>query len=342
MDPVAASRSAEDMSWVRLDDASAIGTARRTTESLAAALGLRPGRVAEVGLAVTEMATNVHRHGGGGSLLLRAIRHAETAALEVVALDAGPGMLDVARSRRDGHSTGGTLGIGLGAIDRLADAVEISSMRDRGTVVVARFEGDRRRPSVQETAAGITRAIAGETVCGDAYAVRREGDRTLLMVADGSGHGPLAAAASREAVRVFLDGAGVTSPEPALRTVHRALSGTRGAAVAVAELDPAAGVVRFAGIGNIAGAVVTGGAKQSMVSIGGVAGFRQPTIRTFTYPLEAGSLVVLQSDGVTPRWNAADIGPVLGRSALLVAATVLRDSAVRPDDACVAVARAAG
>ena len=340
MDPLVAPDAAEDMSWVRLDDSSAAGTARRTGEALAGQLGLPAGRVAEIGLALTEIATNVHRHGNGGSLLLRAVRHGETAALEVVALDAGPGMFDVAASRRDGHTTGGTLGIGMGAVDRLADSVEISSQPERGTVVVARFEGDRRRPVVQGPAAGITRAIAGETVCGDAYAFRREGDRTLMMVADGSGHGPLAALASREAVRVFLSGVGVSSPEPALRTVHEALNGTRGAAVAVAELDLAAGVVRFAGIGNIAGAVVTGDAKQSMVSIGGVAGFRTPTIRLFTYPLVAGSLVVLASDGVTPRWNAGDLGPVLGRSALLVAATVLRDSAVRPDDACVAVARA--
>lgn len=329
------------MSWVRLDEPSSIGAARRAAEALAGQLGLVAARAAEVGLAVTEIATNVHRHGGGGSLLLRAVRHAETAALEVVALDSGPGMFDVAQSRRDGHSTGGTLGIGLGAVDRLADSVEISSLRERGTVVIARFEGDRSRPAVAEPAAGITRAIAGETVCGDAWAVRHEADRTLLMVADGSGHGPLAAVASREAVRVFAAGVGVSSPEAALRAVHQALSGTRGAAVAVAELDPAAGQVRFAGIGNIAGAVVAGDRKQSMVSIGGVAGFREPTIKLFTYPLEPGSLVVMQSDGVTPRWGAVDLGPVLGRSALLVAATVLRDSAVRPDDACVAVARAA-
>jgi anti-sigma regulatory factor (Ser/Thr protein kinase) len=330
----------EDMSWVGLDEPSAVGTARRAAELLAGQLGLPPGRVAEVGIAVTEIATNVQRHGGGGSLLLRAVRSGETAALEVVALDAGPGMFDVTRSRLDGHSTAGTLGIGLGAVDRLADSVEISSVRERGTVVIARFDGDRRRPTVQGAATGITRAIAGETVCGDAYAVRREGDRTLLMVADGSGHGPLAAAASREAVRVFSTGVGVSAPEPALRTVHQALAGTRGAAVAVAELDPVAGVVRFAGIGNICGAVVTGDAKQSMVSIGGVAGFRQPTIRLFSYALEPGALVVLHSDGVTARWKATDLAAVLGRSALVVAATVLRDSAVRPDDACVAVARA--
>jgi anti-sigma regulatory factor (Ser/Thr protein kinase) len=143
MEPVA---MAEDMSWVRLDDVSAVGTARRVSEALAVQLGLPPDRVAEVGLAVTEIASNVHRHGGGGALLLRAVRHAKVADLEVVAVDAGPGMVDVARARRDGYCTAGTLGIGLGAVDRLADSVEISSVPERGTVVVARFEGRRNHP----------------------------------------------------------------------------------------------------------------------------------------------------------------------------------------------------
>jgi len=41
-------------------------------------------------------------------------------------------------------------------------------------------------------------------VCGDAYATRSHGRGFSLMVADGSGHGPLAASASSAAVRTFL------------------------------------------------------------------------------------------------------------------------------------------
>lgn len=135
----------QDVAWLALDDPSAVGAARRAAEQLADRLGLNAGRVAEIGLAVTEIATNVHRHAGGGALLLRAVRTVAAAALEVVALDSGPGMHDVPAARRDGHSTGGTLGIGLGSIGRLADLLEIDSEPARGTVLVARFgPGDRK------------------------------------------------------------------------------------------------------------------------------------------------------------------------------------------------------
>jgi hypothetical protein len=79
---------------------------------------------------------------------------------------------------------------------------------------------------VGSLADGITRPINGEAMCGDAYAVRVTDGSTFLMLCDGSGHGPLAATASREAVRVF-HGIENPTPETALRQIHRALSGTR-------------------------------------------------------------------------------------------------------------------
>ena len=48
-----------------------------------------------------------------------ALRLPDTAGVELDALDSGPGMADAVRSGRDGHSTTGTLGIGMGAIERL-------------------------------------------------------------------------------------------------------------------------------------------------------------------------------------------------------------------------------
>jgi anti-sigma regulatory factor (Ser/Thr protein kinase) len=340
VDPVIIPAAAEDMLWLPLDDPSAAGGARRATEQLADRLGLPAGRIAEAGLAVTEIATNVHNHGGGGALLLRSVRTADSATLEIVAIDSGPGMYDIAASRRDGRTTAGTLGIGMGAIDRLADAVEISSEPGRGTVVVARFAGDRGSATAptELLADGITRALHGEPVCGDAYAVRVVEGRTTLMLCDGSGHGPLAASASREAVRVFHDMDNPT-PESALRQIHGALSGTRGGAVSVAQLDGAARVVRFAGVGNVAGVVVSLDEKRSMVSIGGIAGYRSPTVRTFEYPLPPRSVVVLHSDGVRTRWDATELVRVLDRSPLMIAATLLRDGGLRQDDACVVVGR---
>jgi len=337
----------EDVAWVRLDEPSAVGGARRAVEQLAAQLGADGVRAAEIGIAVTEIASNVERHGGGGALLLRALRTVEAAEVEVVAVDSGPGIADLDAAFRDRSSTAGTLGIGMGAIGRLAQSVEIATTPERGTVLVARFDLRRRRAEEVPVprpvdVAGITRALAGEEVCGDAYATRPHGRGVTLMVADGLGHGPLAASASSAAVRAFLLDLDRAADPPAevLGRLHGALSGTRGAAVAVAEIDPVAEVVRFAGIGNIAGAVLSDGGKRSMVSLGGVAGFRNPTIRTFEYAYPPGAVVVMHSDGVRSRWSEADVRGLVGRAPLLLAATLLRDAGIRHDDACVLVGRA--
>ncbi len=336
--------SVEDVAWVRLDEPSAVGGARRAAEGLAEQLGAAGARPAEIGIAVTEIASNVQRHAGGGAVLLRAVRGGDAAEIEVVAVDSGPGIADLGAARRDGSSTAGTLGIGLGAIERIARSVEIATTPGRGTVLVARFDLLRRPPGAAEPrpvdAAGITRALAGEDVCGDAYATRRTGSTLTLMVADGSGHGPLAALASSAAVRTFLDPdrAG-EAPADVLRRVHGALGGTRGAAVAVAEIEPAAGTLRYAGIGNIAGAVVHDGVKRSMVSLGGVAGYRNPSIRTFSYACPPGAAVVMHSDGVRSRWSAEEVRGLAGRPPLLLAASLLRDAGIRHDDACVLVGR---
>ncbi|OZM78294.1 ATP-binding SpoIIE family protein phosphatase [Pseudonocardia sp. MH-G8] len=344
MDPVA-DPHVEDVAWLTVDDPSAVGRARRAAEQLAATLGLRVGRVADVGLAVTEIASNVHRHGGGGAVALRAVRGLAGAAVEVVAIDGGPGIPDLHAARRDGSSAAGTLGIGLGAIGRLADFLDISSEPGRGTVLVARFDGPRLdagdHPAPAVDAAGITRALSGESLCGDAYAVRTHEAGVSFLVCDGSGHGPLAASAAREAVRTFEDPLQPASPPAAvLRRIHGVLAGTRGAAASVAELDAGAGIVRFAGIGNVSGAVLDDGGKRSMVSVGGVAGYRDPIVRTFEYPLPPDAVVVMHSDGVRSRWAGIETRGLLDRTPLLLAAVLLRDAGVRRDDACVLVGRA--
>jgi len=343
---MSSSTTAEDVAWLRLDEPSSAGAARRAAAKLARQLGLPASRVAEVGLAVTEMATNVHSHAGGGALLLRAIRTGSSAAVEIVTVDTGPGIVDITAARRDGQSTAGTLGIGLGAVARLADQLDIASRPGHGTVLTARFESDRQaRPTLRADAtgplaAGITRALAGETICGDAYAVRPDGPRVSLMVCDGSGHGPLAAAAAAQAVRAFSDSTQpVSPPEAAMLRIHRALAGTRGSAVAIAELDPPAGRLRFVGIGNIAGALINAREKRGLISIGGIAGYREPTVRPFDYLLQADSVVILHSDGVSPQWGVEALDDPVAKPPLVIAATLLRDAGVRHDDACVVVAK---
>ncbi|AHH97938.1 hypothetical protein KALB_4576 [Kutzneria albida DSM 43870] len=327
----------QDEAWLPVEDPAAVGAVRRRVSALAQRLGFPPSRVAEIGIVATELATNLCKHAVRGVVLLRSVQ-ADQPLVELLAVDSGPGMIDPETCLRDGQSTTGTLGIGLGAVTRLADSFAVLSEVGLGTGFATRFHATRHPVDPGTTAAGLTRALAHEPVCGDAYAVRQDGDQLTLMLCDGSGHGPMAATASQRAVAVFCEG-DPCAPEVAVQRIHTALVGTRGGAVSVARIDQAAGTVRFAGIGNVVGSVLSEQGRRGMVSLPGIAGYQARTFRGFDYEAPPGSLVVLHSDGLTDRWSVDGRERLLAAPPLLVAGALLREAGVRRDDACVLVAR---
>lgn len=327
----------EDLEWIAVEEPSAAGRARRAAMGLASRLGFDEDRSGEVGLAATELATNLHRHAVAGSIALRLRRASRQAAVELVVSDAGPGIDDLDAVMADGHSTAGTLGVGLGVVRRLATRYDAHSVPGRGTVVVATF-WSAGAPSDDDGVALLTRPIAGEDVCGDAGAWLAADGVQTVMIADGLGHGPLAAKAAREAVRAF-EAAAPAEPADLLAAVHRALSRTRGAAASVAQLDAAAGRVRFAGVGNVAGWIDDGERRRGMVSFPGILGHKRPRIRQLDYPLPPGALVLLHSDGLSDKWAIGDYPGLRRHHGIVAAATLMRDAGIRHDDASVLVAR---
>ncbi|GAA0211636.1 SpoIIE family protein phosphatase [Actinomadura nitritigenes] len=326
---------AGDALWMRVEERSAAAGARRRATVLAERLGFTGERLGQVQLAATEMATNLIKHAREGEMMARIARHGTFAELELLSMDRGPGMADVPGSRVDGYSTSGTLGIGLGAIDRLADRSGLHSVPGHGTVLFARFHQPGGGAVPEPAFCGLTRPIDGEQECGDAYAVRTEAGVVYVMLCDGLGHGPLAARASREAVDAVRRMALPARPAEILRHVHQRLSSTRGGAVAVAAVDPAARQVRFAGLGNVAAWTVGSGRRRGMISVPGIAGAQARTFREHVYDLPAGAGVVLHSDGLTDRWDAALQPDPSGHDPLLVAGALMRDAGVRRDDRCV-------
>src|SRR4030095_16501731 len=230
--------------------------------------------------------------------------------IELLALDKGPGIANVGESMRDGVSSSGTPGTGLGAIARMADFHDLYSHPAHGTAVLARFWSDPAGTArVRRIAVGgLSVARAGERVCGDDWTLVRRADGLSLMVADGLGHGPDAAEAAREATRVFR-GRALDGPAAALQMTHDALRSTRGAAAALGDIDDARGVVTYSGGGNSAGAVLAGGTRRDLMR----------TFSEFTYPWPGDALMVLPSDGLVLHWTLEAYPGLAGRDASLVA-----------------------
>jgi anti-sigma regulatory factor (Ser/Thr protein kinase) len=329
--PLTASAAA-DMRWVRVEDASAVASCRSIAQTMAGRLSFPATRAVEVGLAVTEAASNLHKHAQQGAVLLRISRDGDVPGIELVTIDSGPGFRDVRAALRDGHSTAGTLGIGLGAISRLADYCDLYSVPGHGTALVARFwPAPGRLPG---DCAGLVRPITGEAECGDAFTVVRAGAQVTGIMCDGLGHGPLAAAASAEAISAFL-AEPLAEPGVLLQRVHQRLGRTRGGAVAIVQV--AGQLARFAGLGNIAGWILSGDSRTGMLCVPGIAGHQARTIRQFEYAVPAGAAIVLHSDGLSSRWDARALPGLHAKDPLVIAAALLAEAGVHRDDAGILV-----
>jgi anti-sigma regulatory factor (Ser/Thr protein kinase) len=325
--------------WLTLDDVSAIAGARRHAAALAQQLGFDTTRTGEVEIVVSELASNVVKHARGGDMALGVVRHGGTDRLRVVTIDSGPGSRDIEALVTDGVSTSGTLGIGLGAARRLATSLDLYSVPAVGTVAEAQFS-DEPGPALPSTVAWLTRPLGGTGPCGDAVAHRDIPDGTLVMLADGLGHGPLAAAASQRAAEV-LRFSSSSSPAALLTEIHRALGSTRGAAVAVVRLETTTRRVVHASVGNVSGRLIGLGRPRTLTAQPGIVGHRMPRLREEVQPLEGVQALVLHSDGLSEKWSVDDLPGVLGHSAGALAAALLRQAGGRRDDAGVLTVRTA-
>ena len=314
-----------------VEEQSQVATVRRAASSMAAGLGLSEQLQAEAAIVATEMATNLLRHAGGGEVILRPSEIFPD-VMEVIAWDRGPGMSDVAGSRRDGFSTAGGAGTGLGAIGRLSSTFDLQSTPGRGTVLAARIGAVDAPPPVD----GIVLAMRGEEASGDAWRHVRDGRYLTIVLADGLGHGVDAARASRAATSELAPNA---TPDTLLERMHRALRPTRGAAAAVARVDLATGALRFAGVGNISASIVSGGTTRSLVSMNGTLGHNVRRIQGFDHELAPDALLVMHSDGVTGNWDLRAHPGLTRRDPLVLASVLVRDCERGRDDVSVVVAR---
>jgi anti-sigma regulatory factor (Ser/Thr protein kinase) len=327
---------------VGVTDASGVSAARRRAGEFTRGAGFGETEAGRVAIVVTEAATNLVKHGAGGEILLQAVSTASVAGLEMLALDRGRGIPNVSEALRDGYSTAGGPGTGLGAMTRQADVCDIYSVPGRGTTVLAQvWAAPVRHNGTERIRVGAACAPGfGEDVSGDGWLVIRRNGCVATLVVDGLGHGPMAADARREAIRIFRSSA-APGPAQLIAAIHAGLRGTRGAAVAVAEIDPDRGSLRFCGLGNICAVVLADGAARHLVSYNGTAGHAARKIDEFTYPWPENAVLVQHTDGLTSHWALEAYPGLVGRHPSLMAGVLYRDFKRGRDDVAVVVASGA-
>ena len=322
---------------VVVTERSQVAAARVAGRTLAKDAGFAEEDEYRAGLVLTELATNLVKHTReGGEVLIRVARGG--GEMEILSLDRGPGIVDLARALADGHSSSGTPGTGLGAVRRLSESFDLYSTT-AGTVVFASVTKERQRPTPNVFLVGaVSVSMEGQPVCGDLWRSAQAGDSLTLVVADGLGHGVdanQAAAAVLSAAQPGLE------PASMLERMHLASRHTRGAAAAVAIVRRHDPTLVFGGVGNVAAIVQDGQAARHAVSVNGTLGHAARTFRQFTYPWSANALLVMATDGLTSHLALDRYPGLVLRHPALTAAVLYRDFGRGRDDATVVVVKEA-
>ncbi len=288
--------------------------------------GATPIDRALVATMLSELGSNIVKYARRGTLTVVRREAQGCVDIELCARDDGPGIADVERALSDHFSTGGTLGLGLPGVRRMADSFELHTQAGGGTEVrVGKRIAGRPSRSTHPAGAGgprrgapMPRALAsvpplaggseswelgarqrtceGHAVSGDrALSLRCDGG-VLLGIIDASGHGPRAHALAAQAEQIFLD-EGSADLERLLDRFDEVLRGTVGAAAGLAFVDEASARFRYLGVGNTRAAQV-GSRSWRGVSRDGVLGLRTGHPLPQSGTLASGDLLLLWTDGL--------------------------------------------
>ena len=182
--------------------------------------------------------------------------------------------------------------------------------------------------------------IPGETSSGDGHLVVQGALRTLIAVMDGLGHGPEAHRAATAAIAAIAE-----IPDAPLRSLFEhcdgALRHTRGVVMTIASIA-GDGQMEWMGVGNVEAIVVRSAAPyrhETIVTRGGVVGYRLPSLYPGGAHLDAGDVLVMATDGIRSGF-ASSVDPMM--SPKIIASRILEGHGRGYDDALVVVARYEG
>jgi anti-sigma regulatory factor (Ser/Thr protein kinase) len=316
-----------------IEDSSQIGHARRTAQRLAEQHGFDTTDAGRVALVATELASNILKHASRGELHLRVLPRSNGAGIEMLAIDRAKGF-DLHACLADGFSTGGTQGIGLGAVSRQTEVFDVYA-DSRGAVLLTRLYP--RTDKAPDRRIGVSQhSLHHDPACGDVWHLAFDGPRISALVIDGLGHGEEAERAARAGEKAYAL-MPFASPLLLLEDIHQAMTGTRGGALAIAQFDGTGDALKFVGIGNIGACLIAPDKSRGLASHPGIVGGQYRKAQPFDYAQVNGQLLIMYSDGLQSRWNLQDYPGLVHRHPAVIAAILHRDFCRGRDDVTVLV-----
>jgi len=314
---------------------------RQVSKTTAAAIGFSERESEEIVLAVSELASNLVRHAGGGMVILTPLSNDGRSGIQIESVDKEPGIPDIERAMTDGFSTVGSLGYGLGTVNRLMDELDIESQPGAGTHIVC-----RRWVRVNEASSKLcplsfgaaTRPHPQMGLNGDAFVIKQWGESALVGVIDGLGHGQWAQRAAQTARR-YVESHFAQLLGETFRGVGRSCRPTRGVVMALVRFDWAQEKLTFATVGNIEMRVFNSPEPVKFVIRRGIIGLNAPNPVVTEHHWEPSNIMVIHSDGVRTHWQWEDFPELANESATITAQRLLHVLAKEEDDATVVVAR---
>ncbi|MCR4301528.1 MAG: SpoIIE family protein phosphatase [Sulfuricaulis sp.] len=254
-------------------------------------------------LVCNEMVTNLNKFAEGNGLVQIWESGCPAPALDLFAFDYGKGILNVQSAIQDGYTTAGTMGKGLGAIQRLSDQSEIYSLpvehaKDsdwHGTAVWSRFHRGDTDPEYFHDLGVYARAYQDSSFNGDLIQVRAGESKTRWLHMDGLGHGREAAEVV-EGIGLFLDSE--TPVDGLMQRLSTKLQGTRGAVAMICEVDNISRNMTICGVGDMVAYLISRGEKKAISFSPGVLGHTHRSLETFSYDFPDQALLITASDGL--------------------------------------------
>lgn len=328
---------------VKIAHPSDTNEARKLIKFLTSEMGFAQIECEEFAIVVSELASNLVKHARGGYLVINSIEDEGRLGIKIESQDDGPGIADIEQAITDGFSTTGSLGYGLGTINRLMDEFEIQSSPGNkpGTKIIClrwQREPIRKRKICPISIGVATRSYSNQEFNGDGYIVKCGNEFALIGLIDGLGHGKYAHVAAQTA-REYIENHYDRPLDEIFRGSSRACRATRGVVMALARFDWQAGPInfKFASVGNIEARVFGCSAPLKFITHRGVVGLNAPNPVVAEYDWSSDLCLVLHTDGISSLWHWNDFPELGGLSASHAARRLLQKLAKGNDDATVII-----